>query len=731
MSGDSSNMLPPGGEAYNGSEFHGARLATCSSDEKSALNDVASALNDVGLALSDAGLALSDAGLALSDAGSGTNSSDTKPANDSSDTTPATNLSDIRPAPGQTGSATCSSGPYNIRLEKLHSNKPPVIVNVGGHKVTIGPNILQKIGILRDVFILKTGLCGNKVDINEEKLDMKDMKEEKVETLKARKTANHSHRLPLAFDVASDCIYIESCPDDFRLLLHFLRRGEVSLEFIERHMSYSEFLTLFKLYQIQIDVKRCFHCLAVYDESVNCLDPCLRHLGRPVTSKKCPPFWSCCKSPCLNVDSTGQHRASQGCMSGKHESDDAHRTLSLINGHVPYMLNDELVDGEGDDQGSSQFQNDELVDGEGDDQGSSQFQIKFSQTPSAERTQKCSPPEFPYELKPTVQTRELPKVDSFGQLRLSIEHNEADIEGLPEYDRFSTDALLMRPGSYDRPTDCGSCIKRNSCSSPVTHSPYKDLSCPLDYMATNLPDDSTLEDGSSINKWTDVDRSNPVQVDHLIQRWNSNESLLRIRNDLIVNEEREGHTDTGPPQSSISATSDGLTSDVERKSTYKTKFCPLHRFGSCPHTAANCRFAHSLTERRFTQDLYKTQLCIFWKKGSCRAGSRCHHAHGSGDLRIPLKAAHLESSSTFPRPPRDSDSNRYIKSSGGNGSVRTNFIPNGDRRVAYPVAVRSLDDDTKDKFDPQVAATDQSNVIKDPADEYSDSVLKSFSESPI
>lgn len=182
-------------------------------------------------------------------------------------------------------------------------------MNVGGQEITIGPNIVRRLGVLRDL-----------IRVN----DPSKPHEEGTSDEASSDTDEEEHGLPLFFDDRTGIVYIESCPHDFKMLLHFLRRGEASLEFIEQHMAYSEFLKLFKIYRInETEVKRCYYCMSVYDEVVNAYQPCLRHPGQPIMTFKCAPYWSCCNQPCLGlVDSYGRARSAHGCTNGQHEADD-------------------------------------------------------------------------------------------------------------------------------------------------------------------------------------------------------------------------------------------------------------------------------------------------------------------------------------------------------------------------------------------------------------------------
>ncbi|CAK0896399.1 unnamed protein product, partial [Prorocentrum cordatum] len=69
--------------------------------------------------------------------------------------------------------------------------------------------------------------------------------------------------------------------------------------------------------------------------------------------------------------------------------------------------------------------------------------------------------------------------------------------------------------------------------------------------------------------------------------------------------------------------------------------------GNCPN-AGSCSFAHSESELRVTDGIYKTQMCHFFERGRCLKGDRCNHAHGPDDLRRSLAAAAAASSTSGP-----------------------------------------------------------------------------------
>ena len=83
--------------------------------------------------------------------------------------------------------------------------------------------------------------------------------------------------------------------------------------------------------------------------------------------------------------------------------------------------------------------------------------------------------------------------------------------------------------------------------------------------------------------------------------------------------------------------------------TFKTVLCRYHQIGRCskgsactyahgegdlqkPHAAYTAPSSSSAPVRREPAN-YKTVLCEFFERGSCRYGSQCTFAHGAGDLR--------------------------------------------------------------------------------------------------
>uniref|UniRef100_A0A0G4I9P1 C3H1-type domain-containing protein n=1 Tax=Chromera velia CCMP2878 TaxID=1169474 RepID=A0A0G4I9P1_9ALVE len=77
----------------------------------------------------------------------------------------------------------------------------------------------------------------------------------------------------------------------------------------------------------------------------------------------------------------------------------------------------------------------------------------------------------------------------------------------------------------------------------------------------------------------------------------------------------------------------GCLSGPVHNRRFKTSLCPMMRHGRCMREAGDCKYAHSLSELRGTPELWKTELCVFWQRGLCKAGSLCRHAHGDSDRR--------------------------------------------------------------------------------------------------
>lgn len=63
----------------------------------------------------------------------------------------------------------------------------------------------------------------------------------------------------------------------------------------------------------------------------------------------------------------------------------------------------------------------------------------------------------------------------------------------------------------------------------------------------------------------------------------------------------------------------------------KTSICRAFQKGKCRDE--NCKFAHGEAELRVTDQVYKTQLCVFHARGFCKKGNRCRHAHGHQEMR--------------------------------------------------------------------------------------------------
>lgn len=79
-----------------------------------------------------------------------------------------------------------------------------------------------------------------------------------------------------------------------------------------------------------VSPKRCYNCLAVYDESCNSNLPCRRHNGSPVARSKTDnrQVWSCCQKPCFLSSAFGTTVTSSGCVRSAHQSDE--EVLSLL-----------------------------------------------------------------------------------------------------------------------------------------------------------------------------------------------------------------------------------------------------------------------------------------------------------------------------------------------------------------------------------------------------------------
>ena len=59
----------------------------------------------------------------------------------------------------------------------------------------------------------------------------------------------------------------------------------------------------------------------------------------------------------------------------------------------------------------------------------------------------------------------------------------------------------------------------------------------------------------------------------------------------------------------------------------RTSICPdLLLSGSCPK-GPECTHAHAVKELKATPAFYKTSVCVFHAKGSCKLGSDCRYAH--------------------------------------------------------------------------------------------------------
>lgn len=60
----------------------------------------------------------------------------------------------------------------------------------------------------------------------------------------------------------------------------------------------------------------------------------------------------------------------------------------------------------------------------------------------------------------------------------------------------------------------------------------------------------------------------------------------------------------------------------------------------------DCHYAHTSSELRHTDNLYKTSLCIQFAKGECQNGEFCRYAHGVVDLRDSQSKANCMNKST-------------------------------------------------------------------------------------
>ena len=65
----------------------------------------------------------------------------------------------------------------------------------------------------------------------------------------------------------------------------------------------------------------------------------------------------------------------------------------------------------------------------------------------------------------------------------------------------------------------------------------------------------------------------------------------------------------------------------------KTKICSFFQANKCTR-GVNCKFAHSEGELELAPDLTKTSICWEWKAGTCpQSAANCRFAHGKYDLR--------------------------------------------------------------------------------------------------
>lgn len=59
--------------------------------------------------------------------------------------------------------------------------------------------------------------------------------------------------------------------------------------------------------------------------------------------------------------------------------------------------------------------------------------------------------------------------------------------------------------------------------------------------------------------------------------------------------------------------------------------CENFKLGACKNS--NCNYAHDAKELRYTDNLYKTSMCIQFMKGNCRNGDFCRYAHSQKEKR--------------------------------------------------------------------------------------------------
>eukprot|EP01056_Protomagalhaensia_sp_Gyna25_P002253 Protomagalhaensia_sp_Gyna_25__2252@NODE_222_length_4314_cov_33_908070_g173_i0_p3_GENE_NODE_222_length_4314_cov_33_908070_g173_i0NODE_222_length_4314_cov_33_908070_g173_i0_p3_ORF_typecomplete_len300_score30_81zfCCCH/PF00642_24/7_7e03zfCCCH/PF00642_24/1_9e05zfCCCH/PF00642_24/7e07zfCCCH_3/PF15663_5/1_7e08Torus/PF16131_5/0_28Torus/PF16131_5/0_0064zfCCCH_4/PF18044_1/0_62zfCCCH_4/PF18044_1/0_044DUF4653/PF15546_6/0_074zf_CCCH_4/PF18345_1/5_9e03zf_CCCH_4/PF18345_1/1_2zf_CCCH_4/PF18345_1/0_21_NODE_222_le len=82
-----------------------------------------------------------------------------------------------------------------------------------------------------------------------------------------------------------------------------------------------------------------------------------------------------------------------------------------------------------------------------------------------------------------------------------------------------------------------------------------------------------------------------------------------------------------------SMTNSSQTDELGRSRFVHTRWCPQFKKSSTCDRGDMCKFAHSWDTLKYTEDVYKTKICEFWRQGHCKAGTKCRHAHGEAELR--------------------------------------------------------------------------------------------------
>lgn len=90
-----------------------------------------------------------------------------------------------------------------------------------------------------------------------------------------------------------------------------------------------------------------------------------------------------------------------------------------------------------------------------------------------------------------------------------------------------------------------------------------------------------------------------------------------------------------------------------RSKLRKTKLCSFFQEGRC-RRGDDCAYAHAVAELEAPPDLTKTLMCVAWKSGTCpNTAANCRYAHGKSDLRVipPTKSKQDGSTPLLARPP--------------------------------------------------------------------------------